>query len=479
MNAASPPPAFLIAAPRKSSGKTTISIGLTRAFTNLGLNVQTYKKGPDYIDPLWLARASRHPCFNLDFNTQSTAEIIATYGQNLQERDLAIVETNKGLFDGLDLLGADSNAQMAKTLKTPIILVIDAVGITRGIAPLVLGFSNFDPDIKISGIILNKVGGSRHESKLRNAIEHYTDIPLLGAVSAQDSLQISERHLGLTTPSEKFQYQHHQDTQTLIEKLATTMQNSVDLDAVLTLATSNIDSIPAASTLAQIHPTPDITIAVARDSAFGFYYADDLEAFQMLGAKLKFFSPLSDQVLPEADGLFIGGGFPETHMKALEKNTAMRAQILAAIQSGLPTYAECGGLMLLSNSIHWQGNSANMVGAIDGNCHMHTKPQGRGFSILHPTTNQLWNPGSAKTVATPIPAHEFHYANIQNLPESTRYAYTVKRGHGIDGQNDGIVINNLLANFCHLRNTAKTPWIKDFLGFVRKCKSERGLAQMA
>ncbi len=197
------PANFFISAARKSSGKTTISLGLARAFAKRGLNVQTFKKGPDYIDPLWLEQASGHPCFNLDFNTQSETEIIDTFYRRSGDADLAIIEANKGLFDGLDVGGSDSNAQLAKILKSPIILVIDTLGMTRGIAPLLHGYSTFDPDISISGLILNNTGGSRHEQKLRNAVEYYSDIPVLGCVVRNDELAVRERHLGLTTPGEK------------------------------------------------------------------------------------------------------------------------------------------------------------------------------------------------------------------------------------------------------------------------------------
>ena len=465
------PPNFLISATRKSSGKTTISLGLAAAFYRRNLKVQTFKKGPDYIDPLWLQQASRRDCFNLDFNTQSHDEIISTFVHRCADADLAIIESNKGLFDGVDLEGRDSNAQLAKLLKSPVILVVDTLGITRGIAPLLHGYCTFDSEIEISGIILNKTGGSRHESKLRSAVEHYSDIAVLGSIGRDERLVVNERHLGLTTPGEI------SGAMPLIERLADTMENSLDIDAIFNIASTTGPNLPAIASplvgkFASSNKDPGIVIAVARDEAFGFHYADDLEALRQAGARLHFFSPLRDAGLPQADGLFIAGGFPETHMEKLQANLSLRSQIKSAIEAGLPTYGECGGLMYLSRSIKWDGKSAQMVGMIPGDCIMHDKPQGRGFSKLQKTNHHPWyseieQSGDGELT---IPAHEFHYASLANLPSNICYAFDIKRGHGIDGNNDGIVLNNMLANFCHLRNTHKMPWAGKFVDFVRKCK---------
>src|SRR5208282_629563 len=196
-------PRLFLSAAHKSSGKATVSIGLAAAFTARGLAVQTFKKGPDYIDPMWLARASGRPCFNLDFNTQTNAEIAASVAARAAGADLALIEGNKGLHDGVDLEGRDSSAALAKLLAAPVILVIDTLGMTRGVAPLVLGYQAFDPAIKIAGIILNKAGSPRHEAKVRQAIERYTHIPVLGALPRDGSFAIEERHLGLMTPMEQ------------------------------------------------------------------------------------------------------------------------------------------------------------------------------------------------------------------------------------------------------------------------------------
>ncbi|MEW8384719.1 MAG: AAA family ATPase, partial [Candidatus Thiodiazotropha taylori] len=216
-------PSIYISAAHKSSGKTTLSIGLVRALVERGLRVQPFKKGPDYIDPLWLSAAAGRACYNLDFYTQSRDEISERYINQQQDSDLALIEGNKGLYDGIDVAGSNSNAAMAVHLGTPVVLVINCRGMTRGIAPLLLGYQAFDPNIRIAGVILNQVGGIRHQSKLIQVVEHYTDIPVLGAVQADPELQIVERHLGLIPSNEE------QSSEKLINKLAETAKTNVDL----------------------------------------------------------------------------------------------------------------------------------------------------------------------------------------------------------------------------------------------------------
>jgi cobyrinic acid a,c-diamide synthase len=208
-------------------------------------------------------------------------------------------------------------------------------------------------------------------------------------------------------------------------------------------------------------------IAIARDAAFGFYYADDLAAFERAGAKLCFFDALSDSRLPEADGLFIGGGFPETQAAALQANAELRAHIARRIRSGLPTYAECGGMMYLTRSIRWHDRSYEMVGAIQADAVMCERPQGRGLALLEETPNAPWPAFVTGAECGRIPAHEFHYAKLENLNADLRFSYKVLRGQGIEAGRDGIVTGNLLASFCHLRSSPRNPWVERFVAFVR------------
>ncbi|WIM06536.1 MAG: cobyrinate a,c-diamide synthase [Candidatus Nitricoxidivorans perseverans] len=450
---------FLISAAHKSSGKTTVSIGLAAALKTRGLAVQPFKKGPDYIDPLWLSLATGRRCRNLDFFLSPHEEIESQFSRHGFDADVCLVEGNKGLYDGLDLTGSNSNAALAKLLDLPVILVLDARGMTRGIAPLILGYQAFDRDIRIAGVVLNRLGGSRHESKLRAVIEHYTDVPVIGAVHEDARMALVERHLGLMPANETHAAQRH------VTEIAGRVAAQVDLDSLLA-KTRTDQALPRPQPYMISGETP-IRIAIAQDAAFGFYYADDLDAFRIAGAELVPFDALRDPRLPACDALFIGGGFPECFLDALEANARLRADILDAIESGLPAYAECGGLMYLARSITWKGQTRRMVGAIAGDVIMHDKPVGRGYVVLSPAAGHPWHASGEETQS--IQAHEFHYSSIDHLPPDTRFAYAVERGHGVDGRRDGIIYKNLLASYTHLRATAGCDWPARFVRFARHC----------
>lgn len=458
---------FLISAAHKSSGKTTLSIGLCAALRQRGLIVQPYKKGPDYIDPMWLARASGRPCHNLDFYLMGPEEVTDVYEGEVGGSDVALVEGNKGLYDGLDLDGSNSNAALAKLLGIPVVLVIDARGMTRGVAPLILGYQAFDKDIRIAGVILNQLGGSRHEGKLRAVIEHYTDVPVLGAVQHEPTMEILQRHLGLIPSNEAAEVEQQ------VARIAERVSAQVDLDRLLELTRREY---PAQARQPSSLPAPGYRIGIARDQAFGFYYADDLDALRQAGAELVSVNTLEDRQLPQVDGLIIGGGFPESFMAELETNTAMRTAIRQAIDDGLPTYAECGGLMYLSRSISWKGKIHDMVGVIPGDTVMHDKPVGRGYVRLQETGQTPWK---SETPVEDIRAHEFHYSSLENLPDGLIYAYKVLRGHGVDGKHDGIVYRNLLASYTHLRSTRRFSWVKRFMALVEKHKSGESASSQA
>lgn len=441
-----------------------MSVGLAAALANRGMAVQPFKKGPDYIDPLWLGRAAGNACYNLDFFTQSHREILTTFARNSASADISLIEGNKGLFDGIDVEGTDSNAAMAKLLSAPVVLVIDSSGMTRGIAPLIRGYLGFDPDVEIRGVILNKVGGARHEGKLRAALERYTDIEVLGAIGRNSALEIPERHLGLIPANEAHA------TDAIISRLAEAVTSEVDLDRIVEIAnTAPTPAAAVAAVAAPSLPVADIRIAIARDAAFSFYYPDDLEAFALAGAELVPFDTLNDTRLPEVDGLFIGGGFPETHLDALSANQSLLADIRQALLGGMPAYAECGGLMYLARSIQWRDETFAMTGVVPGDIIVGDRPQGRGYVVLEETGKCLWPANSPDRPNSPedISAHEFHYARLENLPGDMTYAYRVKRGHGIDGKHDGLVLGNLLASFAHHRSTAADPWVGRFIAFAR------------
>lgn len=458
---------LLISAAHKSSGKTTVSIGLCAALTNRGFAVQPYKKGPDFIDPMWLSAATGRDCHNLDFYLMGRDEIVATYQHHAAGADLCLIEGNKGLYDGLDLDGSNSNAALAKLLRAPVVLVIDARGMTRGIAPLILGYQSFDPNIRIAGVILNNLGGARHEAKLRAVIEHYTDVPVLGAIHHDARLQITERHLGLMPSNESREAVEH------VQQIGAIVGSQVDLDRLIQIARSAPAlAQPEVSIPSQLLDVPaeKVRIGLARDRAFGFYYADDLEAMRQAGAEIIPFDTLNDAALPPAlDGLFIGGGFPELFMTQLESNSSLRQEIRSAIESGLPAYAECGGLMYLARSLSWQGENHEMVGIIPGDVVMHGKPVGRGYVRVRTTGKGPW-PGEEG--GRELLAHEFHYSSLENVPSDLTYAFQVMRGHGIDGLHDGIVYRNLLACYTHFRSLQGYNWAERFVDFVRANKEK-------
>ena len=484
---------MLISAAHKSSGKTMVSIGLCAALKKRGHSVQPFKKGPDYIDPMWLTLASGNgvsgngatgrACRNLDLYLMERDDIVATFARHSAEVNL--VEGNKGLYDGLALDGSNSNAALAKLLDLPVFLVIDARGMTRGIAPLILGYQAFDRDINIAGVILNNLGGRRHEAKLREVIEHYTDVPVIGAIQHDERLSIIERHLGLMPSNESHV------AAAKIKQIGEAIAEQVDLDKLLALSQKAPLDVPHKAVVSPLPIGEKIRIGIARDRAFGFYYADDLDALEAAGAELVPFDALRDARLPEVDALYIGGGFPETCAAELEANSALRGEIKQAIENGMPAYAECGGLMYLSRGIEYQGRTYQMVGAIPGDVKMHDKPVGRGYVHLEEDEAHPWpRPTPLSEKSPPIQlspasgrkgnredqsiifAHEFHYSSLENLPPDSRFAYHVARGYGVDGARDGFMLHNLLASYTHLRTIGSCYWATRFVAFIRRQREQ-------
>ncbi|NKB76107.1 MAG: hydrogenobyrinic acid a,c-diamide synthase (glutamine-hydrolyzing) [Gammaproteobacteria bacterium] len=503
---------LFISATRKSSGKTTVALGICAALVHRELAVQTFKKGPDYIDPMWLSRSSGRPCINLDFNTMCSDELLATLAYYQSLSDVSIIEGNKGLYDGVDTFGTDSNAALCKLTQTPVILVVDAEGSTRGVAPLILGYQQFDLEISIAGVIFNKTGGPRHETKLRGVMEQYTDVDVLGCIPKNTEMMLPERHLGLVTDKEM----EIDVAAAYVAHTRQVVEDCVQIDSLVSLLSpkepcpkarfsteqepnSRTQNLPALASIQNRKTVPAsgaVRIGVAKDNAFCFYYQDDLDVMEECGAQIHFFDTLHDNALPDVDALFIGGGFPETHGKELENNSAMRSAIKAFAASGKPIYAECGGLMYLTREIRWKEEISEMVGVIPADTHMFKRPIGRGYVELVCDSAHPWGTstlGSAdqgsrlqdpagkcskqhwtEMVATGdvIKAHEFHYSKLVNIGSEVQYAYKVKRGHGIDGDRDGLMIDCVLANYAHMRHSRSNPWVSRFLYAVSKHKSQ-------
>ena len=471
-------PRVVIAAPHGRSGKTTVTVGLCAAFVARGLNVQPFKKGPDYIDPSWLTEAARRPCRNLDPFLMGEDVVVAAFARASRDADLALIEGAMGLYDGADLEGAGSTAALARWLAAPILLIVNAQRVTRSIAALVQGYQRFEPNTRIAGVILNNVARARQQTLMTQAIEKYCGIPVVGVLPRDPALAIPDRHLGLIPRGED---------DALVPMIAAARDAvlaNFDLDAILKIAgergrgeegeTKGQGDRPRTSNLEPQFAIRDsqFAIGVLRDRAFSFYYPENLEALQDAGAELVFVDSLRDAHLPALDALYIGGGFPEVFLRELEANASLRAEIRAAIEAGLPVYAECGGLMYLARSITWREQRGEMVGALPFDVVMTDKPQGHGYVELRVIAE---NPLFAR--GTLLRGHEFHNSKIdlpgfQNLSDLT-CAYRVTRGHGIDGARDGILYKNVLASYTHLHALSTPEWAIAFVHRARVGSFER------
>ncbi|MDH5655171.1 MAG: hydrogenobyrinic acid a,c-diamide synthase (glutamine-hydrolyzing) [Spirochaetia bacterium] len=454
-------PRLLVSGSHGSAGKTTLTLGLISALSKRGLSVQPFKKGPDFIDPLWHSAASGRTCRNLDFFMMKDS-IRSSFIKNATGAQISIIEGNKGLFDGIDTEGSDSTSALARHLEAPVLLVVDCYKMTRGIAPLIQGYLNFEKDLKIY-LILNNVAGIRHEQKLRDAVSHYSDAEILGCIYRNPSLEIDERHLGLVPSTEM-----SQESETMIALLGESIEENVNIDRIIEIAQSIQeptflkDSIPSSSAAV----TKNIRIGVAKDQAFTFYYPENLEALEECGADLIPFSPLNDTHLPDVDAVYIGGGFPEMYLDTIEKNHLMAEDLKTRVKNGLPIYAECGGLMYLSRSIKTEKQTSKMLNLIPAEIEMSRKPHGRGYMIFktgRTDPSSVWSFPEGKEVR----AHEFHYSYIKNTDDFDHYAYDVIRGYGIDGKHDGIIMNNIFASYVHLHAYAAEWWAESFVNAAK------------
>ncbi len=440
---------IVISAPHGRSGKTTVSIGLSAALSRRGLRVQSFKKGPDYIDTSWLTTASKNQCRNLDLFLMGEDGVKNLFGLASQDADISIIEGNTGLYDSMDIEGKNSTANLARVLDAPVILVVDTARMTRSIAALINGYVNFEPDINIKGIILNNVSGQRHEAKLRVAIEKYSNVEIVGCIPRNPLLNIPERHLGLIPQIEKSEFIP------AIEKIGSIVEENVDIDRIIEISRNapplNFWDLNPKS---EIRNLKSIKIGVAMDRAFSFYYPENLEALKNTGAEIVFFNTLEDRFLPDVDALYIGGGFPEVFMDELEGNESLRRDIKNAVDCDMPVYAECGGLMYLSRSITWNGKTRKMVGAIPCDTEMTKRLQAHGYVILQDKNN-----------GPEIRGHEFHYSRVRNLGRVS-FLYNVIRGKGIDGRHDGIVYKNVIASYSHLHAVGTPQWAEGFVSMI-------------
>ncbi len=435
------------------SGKTLVSLGLLLLARDRGLPVAAFKKGPDYIDAAWLAWASGLPARNLDTYLMGFDTVKASFARSATAAGLSVIEGNRGLYDGFDAQGTHSTAELAKTLGAPVVLVFNATKVTRTAAALVLGCQRMDPDVRIAGVVLNQVAGRRHESVIREAIESTCGIPVLGTLprAAADTL-LPGRHLGLVTPEE---HERIADLEGNIRRLC---EPNLDFDGILA-TTADCPAVRPPAAIAPNQSGAGLTIGYVKDSAFTFYYPENLESLERAGACLEPISPLGDGRFPEKlDVLYIGGGFPETHGPALSASVEWLGALRAAAEAGLPIYAECGGLMLLSRGILREGRRYPMSGVLPFDVEVLPHPQGHGYSEL-----DVDRPNPFFPEGTRLKGHEFHYSRIVREGEPAGTACRVTRGTGCYPGRDGIVQGSVWAAYTHLHALGTPEWTKAIL----------------
>ncbi len=454
-------PRLLIAGMSGGSGKTLVSLALLLALRRAGFEVRAFKKGPDYIDAAWLSWAASHPARNLDTYLMGRDNVRCSFVRTgfvstATADGINLIEGNRGVFDGFDAAGTHSSAALSHCLAAPVVLVINAAKVTRTAAAFVAGCRALDPGLPTRGVILNNVNGQRHEQILRAAIESACAIPVVGAIRKAAVNPLPERHLGLVPPQE---HTGTAQTQEDLLKLA----DGFDLDAIVAIARS-APLLEADPPEVSIPAVKDIKVGYLRDSAFSFYYPENLEQLEQGGAELIPISALQSGALPEGlCALYIGGGFPETHAPTLSANRSFLESIRRAALGGLPIYAECGGLILLAQTLRWEGRTYPMAGVFPFNVEGFNTPQGHGYSEL-----RVDAPNPLLPVGLVLRGHEFHYSRISLGGEPVPTACAVLRGAGCFEKRDFAITRNVMAGYTHLHALATPEWAKGFLDAARR-----------
>jgi len=425
-------PRLVVAGVTSGVGKTSITCAIIYGIKKRGYSIQPFKVGPDYIDPSYLSAISGKDAKNLDVWLMGESELLHSFVKN-STSDISVIEGVMGYYDGFGgKTNYASTHHVASLLKSPTILILDASKTARSIAATALGFAKFHRNSRIVGIILNKIGSKKHESMCKQALASLK-VPILGSI-LRNSESLESRHLGLIPVKEQ------RSLQNKIRKVSREVSDSLDIDKIIQIC-KNVSDLPKAQS--KKIKKPIATVAVALDSSFNFYYHDNLEALRREGAKMKFFSPVTDKKIPGCDLIYIGGGFPEVLGQSLERNTIMRKMIKKQAEEGIPIYAECGGLMYLTKSISFGKKKYKMVGLFDAETQM-TKKMTLNYTEGRITSNCLIS-GPAK-----FRAHEFHYSKIGNLARDAKLVYDLKIGEGISGKKDALSEYNTLASYCHL-----------------------------
>ncbi|ENM5738128.1 cobyrinate a,c-diamide synthase [Vibrio mimicus] len=440
--------ALLIAGTNSGSGKTTFTLGLLRALCRRELKVQPFKVGPDYIDTAWHSKVAKVPSHNLDSFMLDEQTVNALFHQQTQDADIAVIEGVMGLFDGY---GTDpyycSSAGTAKALSSPVILVVDGKAMSTSAAAIVMGFQQFGKEIDIAGVVFNNVNSDKHYQLLKQAVGTYCHIPAFGRLPKLPTIELPSRHLGLMTAQES------QDMDFQWDELADAIEQYVDVDGLLSVACSELRQ-SASPTIYQAMEGKGkgLTVAVAMDKAFNFYYQANLDLLTSSGADIRFFSPLTDQQLPECDLVYIGGGYPELYAEQLSHNTSMLQSILAAHQANLPIYAECGGLMYLGSSLSdREDNIYPMVGILSGQSVMTNKLNRFGYCNAKADVDTLLCRSGGG-----LRGHEFHYSDFISDMEPAFTLRKEQEGEVVAQWRGGYQVGNTLAMYLHV-HFAQSP----------------------
>jgi len=426
-------PRLVISGSSSGVGKTSITSAIIYGLKKRGYTIQPFKVGPDYIDPSYLSSISNNETKNLDVWLMGLSELVASFVRN-STSDISIIEGVMGYYDGFT--GKTNHASthhVATLLQAPVILILDASKTSRSIAATALGFTKFHKNSRISGIILNKIGSKKHETLCRHALKNL-NIPIIGVIPRNSGNTLESRHLGLIPVTEQKQLQKK------IKQVSKEIADYLDFEKIIKIC-KNVKQLPKIKP--QKFKKTKISIAVALDSSFNFYYHDNIEALRREGAKIKFFSPISDKKIPNCDCIYIGGGFPEILGKKLSQNNTMKKSIKQAAEDGTSIYAECGGLMYLTKSIKHQNKKYNMIGLFDAETEM-TKKMTLNYTDGRITSNCLISPPRN------FHAHEFHYSKITNISKDIKLLYDLKIGEGISSKKDGFSEYNVVASYCHL-----------------------------
>ncbi|WP_283171154.1 cobyrinate a,c-diamide synthase [Curtanaerobium respiraculi] len=459
-------PRVMIAASHGKSGKTILVSGILRALKKRGVDVQPFKKGPDYIDPGWHSLAAGRPCRNLDSLFMDEDAMHAVLLEASAGARLELIEGAMGLFDGSDVQGSSSSAEVAKQTKTPVVLVMDVTRMTRTAAALLKGCMEFDDGVHVVGVILNRIRGARHEARIRESIEHYCGIPIIGAVPEDARLVLPDRHLGLVTSVES------DSAESFLDGVADVIEEHVDIDLLIRVAAEAEPIVcPTADDLygpGQSDAADPVTIAVVRDRSFEFYYPENLKALERAGARLAFVDSMEDNALPaDASGLYIGGGFPEVFAPQLQENACLRADIKSALDRGMACFAECGGLMYLARTLTVDGVPYEMVGALDIDIEMKQKRQAHGYAHVVVRDEHPWLPAG-----TAMMCHEHHHSRASRIGEGVVFGLENMRGKGISGHLDGVCYKRTCAGYAHVNAIASPAWAPAFVAAAREFETE-------